>query len=235
MTDQKIITCVTPDIDQSITAELCTALPVTIKTVSTVEELFPLVSDTGYYTDFICIGIELLNHRADSLDMFDIIHTLDTLIKSTVRTGCADSTVQHQSTKICVLVDQTTDPQLIKQVMSFPAVVSVGWSLACAEDFQSTLDHVEQLTAGNYVHHNKVIELLKPKKKSAAKNKDKVTLTVRQAQISQIIQERGVSNKVIAKMLNLSESTVKLHVGAILKKYGVRNRTQLALFTGNSK
>lgn len=235
MPDQKIITCVSPETDRSIAAELCAALPVTIKTISAVEELFPLVSDPDYHTDFICIGIELLNHRSDSLDMFDIIHTLDTLIKSTVHTSCANSTLKKQSTKICVLVNQTTDPQLVKQVMSFPAVASVGWSLSCVEDFQSTIDHVQQLTAGNYVHHSKVIELLKPKKKSAAKNKDTVTLTVRQAQISQIIQERGVSNKVIAKMLNLSESTVKLHVGAILKKYGVRNRTQLALFTGNSK
>ena len=55
-------------------------------------------------------------------------------------------------------------------------------------------------------------------------------LTSRQAQILTYIKDRGASNKVIAKALNLSESTVKLHVGSILKKYGMKNRTQLALF-----
>jgi DNA-binding NarL/FixJ family response regulator len=60
-----------------------------------------------------------------------------------------------------------------------------------------------------------------------------IKLTARQQQIYSLVSTRGASNKVIAKTLNISESTVKLHVSAILKKYGVRNRTQLAVFAGN--
>lgn len=66
----------------------------------------------------------------------------------------------------------------------------------------------------------------KPQKSSSVE----VKLTARQHQIFDIITTRGASNKHIAKMLNISESTVKLHVGSIFKKYGVRNRTQLAVF-----
>lgn len=58
-----------------------------------------------------------------------------------------------------------------------------------------------------------------------------IKLTPRQSQIVSLIKERGASNKIIAKTLNISESTVKLHVGVVLKKYGVKNRTQLALFS----
>jgi DNA-binding NarL/FixJ family response regulator len=58
----------------------------------------------------------------------------------------------------------------------------------------------------------------------------KITLTPRQRQILDIIVTRGVSNKNIARMLHISESTVKLHMSSILKKFGLRNRTQLALF-----
>ena len=58
----------------------------------------------------------------------------------------------------------------------------------------------------------------------------KITLTPRQQQILDIIVTRGVSNKNFARMLHISESTVKLHMSSILKKFGVRNRTQLALF-----
>jgi two-component system nitrate/nitrite response regulator NarL len=55
------------------------------------------------------------------------------------------------------------------------------------------------------------------------------TLSVREAQILECLRE-GNPNKVIARKLSLSESTVKVHVKAILKKVGVRNRTQAALW-----
>lgn len=59
---------------------------------------------------------------------------------------------------------------------------------------------------------------------------DDIKLTVRQQQIVNMIVEKGASNKVIARLLNISESTVKLHLGHIFKKYGVKSRTQLAVF-----
>jgi two-component system nitrate/nitrite response regulator NarL len=54
-------------------------------------------------------------------------------------------------------------------------------------------------------------------------------LSVREAQILEYLRE-GAPNKVIARSLNLSESTVKVHVKAILKKIGAGNRTQAALW-----
>ena len=54
-------------------------------------------------------------------------------------------------------------------------------------------------------------------------------LTDRQREVFELIANRGISNKQIAKTLAISESTVKIHVSAILRNYCVRNRTQLAL------
>lgn len=56
-----------------------------------------------------------------------------------------------------------------------------------------------------------------------------IRLTTRQSQVLSLVCNRGLSNKKIASLLKISESTVKIHVSAILKEYGVRNRTQLAL------
>lgn len=56
-----------------------------------------------------------------------------------------------------------------------------------------------------------------------------IHLTARQSQVLSLVCNRGLSNKKIASLLKISESTVKIHVSAILKEYGVRNRTQLAL------
>lgn len=53
-----------------------------------------------------------------------------------------------------------------------------------------------------------------------------ITLTFRQEQIFNMVC-KGMTNYQIARRLSLSESTVKMHVGIILKKYGVRTRIQL--------
>jgi DNA-binding CsgD family transcriptional regulator len=57
-------------------------------------------------------------------------------------------------------------------------------------------------------------------------------LTPRQRQVYDLICHRGLSNKQIARALDLSESTVKIHVSSIMKTLGVRNRTQMAVNGG---
>lgn len=54
-------------------------------------------------------------------------------------------------------------------------------------------------------------------------------LSGREAEILTCLKD-GAPNKVIARKLNLSEATVKVHVKTILKKVGARNRTQAALW-----
>jgi two-component system nitrate/nitrite response regulator NarL len=44
----------------------------------------------------------------------------------------------------------------------------------------------------------------------------------------------GYPNKVIAYRLDISEATVKVHVKAILRKLGVQNRTQAAIWAVNN-
>lgn len=53
-------------------------------------------------------------------------------------------------------------------------------------------------------------------------------LTNRQRDVLALLGE-GLSNKDIAEALGISEGTVKVHVGAILKALGIANRTQAAL------
>ena len=53
-----------------------------------------------------------------------------------------------------------------------------------------------------------------------------ITLTFRQEQIFKMICT-GMTNNQIARRLDLSESTVKMHIGILLKKYRAQHRTQL--------
>jgi len=63
----------------------------------------------------------------------------------------------------------------------------------------------------------------------AAQGKSAISLlTVRQREVLTLIGA-GRSNKEIARQLDLSENTVKIHVAAILRSLGVSNRTQAAV------
>jgi DNA-binding CsgD family transcriptional regulator len=53
-----------------------------------------------------------------------------------------------------------------------------------------------------------------------------ITLTFRQEQIFKMICT-GMTNHQIARRLDLSESTVKMHIGILLKKYRAQHRSQL--------
>ena len=53
-------------------------------------------------------------------------------------------------------------------------------------------------------------------------------LTGRQADVLRLIL-RGLPNKLICRQLDLAEGTVKVHVSAVLRALGVRNRTQAVI------
>ena len=53
-------------------------------------------------------------------------------------------------------------------------------------------------------------------------------LTGRQREVLRLLGE-GKANKEIARELDLSENTVKIHVAAVLKALGVNNRTKAAM------
>ena len=55
--------------------------------------------------------------------------------------------------------------------------------------------------------------------------------TVRQTAVAEALR-RGKANKMIARELNLCESTVKVHIRNIMKKLGATNRTEVACKVG---
>ncbi len=61
------------------------------------------------------------------------------------------------------------------------------------------------------------------------KNTNSLHLTGREQEILAQLGE-GLSNKEIARMLDMAEGTVKVHVKTVLKKLGAKNRTQAAIY-----
>jgi DNA-binding NarL/FixJ family response regulator len=54
------------------------------------------------------------------------------------------------------------------------------------------------------------------------------SLTTREREVLDLLT-KGMSNKEIARQLELQEVTIKLHVRGICRKLGAKNRTQAAL------
>jgi DNA-binding NarL/FixJ family response regulator len=57
---------------------------------------------------------------------------------------------------------------------------------------------------------------------------DQVSLTERECQLILLIG-RGLPNKVIAYEMQISPNTVRAHIGNIMRKYKLCNRTQIAM------
>jgi DNA-binding NarL/FixJ family response regulator len=57
-------------------------------------------------------------------------------------------------------------------------------------------------------------------------------LTTKQKEVFTLLRQ-GQSNKAIARRLGMSDATVKVHVRCIMRKFGVANRTQLAIAAMN--
>lgn len=55
-----------------------------------------------------------------------------------------------------------------------------------------------------------------------------IGLTARQLEVAKLLAQ-GNTNKVIARMLDMSESTVKVHVAAIFRAFNATNRTEAVL------
>ena len=59
--------------------------------------------------------------------------------------------------------------------------------------------------------------------------KDLITPTPRERELM-VLLARGMQNKNIAYELKISENTVRAHIGNIMRKYHLQNRTQIAVF-----
>lgn len=91
---------------------------------------------------------------------------------------------------------------------------------------ENSIEAYQRLSRGK--SHWPSVALAPELQRIEVKKKD-VSLTDREYEIFNLVANRGLSNKKISQTLAITEDTVKCHVGNIFKKYGVRNRTQLAL------
>lgn len=208
-------------------SQLSNDLNINISTALSMQELYPLLSDTTFNPTCIAIDIDEVSEL--DIDLFDIIYLLSTLIKCTTYQDCGVST--KRQTSVAALVSESTPIEIIKNIMLTPGIDHVGLKVGGSITYSDVKDDMALLLDGIFTPSKILTKLLHPKQTKCNTNSNSIKLTPRQSQILNLVTTRGISNKIIARMLHISESTVKLHLSAIFKKYGVKNRTQLVLST----
>lgn len=191
-----------------------------------IQSLFPKLSDPNIQIDFINLDVEIIQSFNDG-NPYAIVSTLKILSESTLFRDINGKTKKRQ-TKIFGVVGIDSPVDVIKEMQS---LVDGLVMRACDKwTMEMVLTDQKRILSGDFSIPKEVKKILKKEKKNTITEVDAIQLTPRQKQVFTLVTKRGASNKIIAKTLQISESTVKLHVGAILRKYGLKNRTQLVVF-----
>lgn len=97
---------------------------------------------------------------------------------------------------------------------------------------EDLLAAIDQALTGRTVIGERLSGLLARaiREEAAAKQRDSAVLTDREHEILQCLAE-GLSNKLIARRLDITDATVKVHVKNLLKKLGFRSRLEAAVWS----
>lgn len=211
-------------------------LDLSCSNLSSISELFPLLSNPNFSADYISIDIDDLSNFVKNnvnVDEYALLNTLNTLISSTLyRTNHGKTT--KRNTKIGVTVGDDIDIMFLKNILSisevdFIALRPIVTTKYSVSDIEDSIHCVVNDNKKMSKRVNLFITNARQDKNQVNKSNE-FSITTRQQQILDLITQRAASNKIIARTLGIAESTVKLHMSALMKKYGVRNRTQLAIF-----
>ena len=187
--------------------------------VTSTSDLYHSISHPDFYADIIILD---LADFATTNDKFSTISTISNLLSTYKRPA------EHKPA-IAVLAHTAVNIKGLKEVMCadvkgiYPCGAEFSFeekALALSDLLSNPIQHIPA----------KFRKLFKRASTRVKPTRDQLILTPRQSQVLALIQHHGASNKVIARMLNISESMVKSHVTRLLCKYGLKNRTQLALY-----
>ena len=210
-----------PSINRTSSSELIQKLTVDFRVrVNSFESLSCLIKNLAsqsYCTNFVFVDFEIIDSiLASNIDVVQCIKTVELIAGA------------KKHLKVYAAVKNITDVDKIRQLLHNSGidglVPTVGYGFDY-NDLHTAVCHI--------LSHSCHIPLVVKQKLDVNKRtrKKSTNLSSRQNEIFKLIVEQGASNKVIANRLKITEGAVKSHVGKLLKKFGLRSRTELAALT----
>jgi DNA-binding NarL/FixJ family response regulator len=174
-----------------------------------------LIAEAGSFDEAVDIVQEkadfrllLLDMRMPGMDWREAVLLL--------KEACPDTPV--------VFVSAVEEGRLIREAISLGA----SGFISKAVSSKVMLSAIELVLSGGVYVPPAVLAVSEEDEDLSRRNQLRVLLTNRQKQVMDLLNE-GLSNKEIARQLELSDGTVKLHITAILKALNVDNRTKAVL------
>jgi DNA-binding CsgD family transcriptional regulator len=136
---------------------------------------------------------------------------------------------KHPNLRLSLAVDRTTTFNVIKEIFGLGVIKNIVPS--CIDfGFKDYMYGVGAILHQTYYCPSRIIDFLPwfNFNINYSKNNVCMTLTPRQTEIAALISKNHYSNKQIAKILGISESSVKSHLVKIFKKHNITNRLQLS-------
>ncbi len=121
-----------------------------------------------------------------------------------------------------VMISGSVSPWMVRQVMQMGAVGFVAKASLSSE----LISILNRVLAGEICTPNELLTGKDSAEQPIAAST--VPLTLRQQEVLSLLLD-GHSNKDISDLLQLSDETVKNHISAVLRAFGVQNRTQAVL------
>lgn len=158
------------------------------------------------------------NIRAILFDLTTVSSDIESLLNFEIKfNGCLN--------KIAVLIRENLDYKDISDLVG-----KVGAIIPHTVDTEDIVRLAHCLRNGIFILPSKFLHLMmsSDSKHGTLKSPEVLDLTPRQRAVLAMLAE-GQSNKLIARFLGINDTTVRVHVRAVLRKLGVSNRTQAAL------
>ena len=126
------------------------------------------------------------------------------------------------------LMDEAGVHSWITASMGFNAMVSAIRQVLSLPSHQDTAAQPASYSSGTAVLAQPLSSTPKPQPERRLRSEIHLNLTDREMDVLSLLQ-KGKQNKIIAHALNISESTAKVHIRNIMRKFHLRNRTEVAL------
>lgn len=127
-------------------------------------------------------------------------------------------------TRCIVLIREAEDLQALT-----PLVGMVGAIILDSSSLEELAQAARMVRNGLHILPMQMMPMLmRPYMTERLARETVASLTQRESSVLSLITQ-GCSNKIIGRRLQISDSTVRVHVRSLLKKLGVQNRTQAAL------
>jgi len=173
-------------------------------------------------------GIEVVGEATDGQEAIDLANELqpDVILMDLAMPNVdgIEAIRQISGPKIIALTSFATDDKV------FPAIRAGAVGYLLKESGPDDLvDAIRKVADGRSILAPQIAERLMREVAAQTPTAHGTDLTAREREVLRLIA-RGMSNREIARDLDVAEKTVKTHVSSVLSKLGVADRTQAALY-----